>query len=59
MDEKLTVQELITVLKQVSSFDAGEPYTIERYGNQFLLQKSDIDELLAYIEALEEKVKGI
>lgn len=59
MDEKLTVQELITVLKQVSSFDAGKPYAIECYGNQFLLQKSDIDELLAYIEELEEKAKGV
>lgn len=59
MEEKLTVQELITVLKQVSSFDAGEPYAIECYGNQFLLQKSDIDELLAYIEELEEKVKEV
>lgn len=59
MEEKLTVQELITVLKQVSSFDAGEPYSIECYGNQFLLQKSDIDELLAYIEELEGKVKEV
>lgn len=54
---KWTVQEIITVLEQVSSYDAGEPYKIECYGNQFLLQKDDIDTLLAYIKELEEKVK--
>ena len=44
---------LLSVLKEVASYDAGEPYQIECYGNQLLLQKEDIDTLLAYIKRLE------
>lgn len=48
----LTIDELLTVLEQVSSFEAGEPYGIKCYGNQFLLQNEDIKLLLDYIKEL-------
>lgn len=48
----LTIDELLTVLEQVSSYEAGEPYNIECYGNQFLLQNEDIKMLLEYIKEL-------
>ena len=48
----LTIDDLLKVLEQVTSFDAGEPYNIECYGNQFLLRKEDIEMLLEYIKEL-------
>lgn len=52
----MTANEIIEVLKQVSSYDAGKPYKIKCYGNQFLLQKEDIDTLLNYIKRLETNI---
>ena len=48
----MEINDLLKVLEQVASLDAGEPYKIECYGNQFLLRKEDIEMLLDYIKAL-------
>lgn len=53
----MEIKHLLEVLKQVRAYDKGEKYKIDCYGNQFLLEKEDIDSLLDYINYLEDRVE--
>ena len=48
----MTADEIIQCLECVSSYEKGPGVEITQYDNQFLLQKEDIDTLLAYIKEL-------
>ena len=52
----MKIKNLLEVLRQVRTYDKGEKYKIDCYGNQFLLEKEDIDSLLDYINYLEGRV---